>query len=133
MLDEHSLRPLGRIVNLQIQRSSLKLGEKPNRWFDPAPLLPVDELALTPNGAIARLPDGGTLLDIHHANHPATRNNGTNDISVGFTSHYAAMRQRFGPHLPDGIAGENILVESIGVIAPSDLGADLAIRPAAGG
>src|SRR6266536_499123 len=126
-------RPLGRIVRLQIQRSSLKVGEKPNRWFDPAPLLPVDELTLTPSGAIARLPDGGQLLDIHHASHPVTRNNGTNDISVGFTGHYAAMRARFGLHLPDGIAGENILIESSAIVRPSDLGADLAIRPAAGG
>jgi hypothetical protein len=96
-------------------------------------LLPVDELTLTPEGAIARLPDGGRLIDIHHARHPATRNNGTNDISVGFTGHYAAMRARFGPHLPDGIAGENILVESSGIVQASDLGGDLAIRPAAGG
>ena len=50
-MSEPTLRPLGRIVNLQIQRSSLKLGEKPNRWFDPAPLLPVAELTLTPDGA----------------------------------------------------------------------------------
>src|SRR5258705_12896883 len=128
-----TLRPFGRIVGLQIQRSSLKLGEKPNRWYDPAPLLPVDELTLTPDGALARTDDGGTLLDIHHAHHPATRNNGSNDISVGFTGHYAAMRARFGPHLPDGIAGENILIESSGIVQPSDLGAELAIRPAAGG
>jgi hypothetical protein len=130
---ESALRPLGRIVNLQIQRSSLKLGEKPNRWFDPAPLLPVDELTLTPEGAVARLPDGGQLIDIHHAQHPATRNNGTNDISVGFTSHYAAMRERFGPHLPDGIAGENILIDCAVPITAADLAGGLAIRPAAGG
>jgi hypothetical protein len=130
---EPTLRPLGRIVNLQIQRSSLKLGEKPNRWFDPAPLLPVAELTLTPDGALARTADGSYLLDIHHASHPATRNNGTNDISVGFTGHYAAMRARFGRHLSDGIAGENILIECGAAIQASDLASGLAIRPAAGG
>jgi hypothetical protein len=128
-----TLRPLGRIANLQIQRSSLKQGEKPNRWFDPAPLLPVNELTLTPAGALARTADGSYIIDIHHAAHPATRNNGSNDISVGFTSHYAAMRAHFGPHLPDGIAGENILIEHSAIVRPADLGADIAIRPAAGG
>ena len=117
-----ALRPLGQIVRLQLQRSSLKLGEKPNRWYDPSPLLAVDTLTLTPKGALGRTEFGEPLLDIHHADHPATRNNGTNDISVGFTGHYAAMRARFGPHLPDGIAGENILVESSGIVQASDLG-----------
>ncbi|MEP7356785.1 MAG: hypothetical protein ABI847_06060 [Anaerolineales bacterium] len=132
-MTEETLRPLGRIAGLQIQRSSLKQGQKPNRWFDPAPLLPVKELTLTPAGALARAADGSYLLDIHHGAHPATRNNGSNDISLGFTSHYAAMRDQFGPHLTDGIAGENILIACSAIVRPADLGADIAIRPAAGG
>src|ERR1700694_4918441 len=112
-----SLRLLGRIVRLQIQRSKLKRGEKPNRYYDPAPLLAVDELTLTPHGALVRLAGGGTLVDIHHAAHPDTRHlDRTNDLSVGFTPHYAAMRERFGAHLVDGCAGENILVETAGPI-----------------
>ena len=43
------------------------------------------------------------------------------------------MRARFGPHLADGIAGENILIESRTVVLPADLDTELAIRPAAGG
>ena len=32
---------LGRVVRLQVQTGSLKLGERPNRVYDPAPLLAV--------------------------------------------------------------------------------------------
>ncbi len=129
-----SPRPLGRVVHLQIQRSKLKLGEKPNRYYDPAPLLAVDELTLTPEGALARTPDGGTLLDIHHAAHPDTRNlDRTNDLLVGFTSHYDSMRDRFGDRLADGCAGENILIETTGRMSLSDLAGGLIIHPAGGG
>ncbi len=129
-----ALQPVGRVVRLQIQRSRLKLGEKPNRYYDPAPLLAVDELTLTPEGALARTPDGGTLVDIHHAAHPDTRNlDRTNDLSVGFTAHYAAMRARYGQHLVDGCAGENMLIETAGRLALADIAGGLVIQPAAGG
>jgi hypothetical protein len=128
------LIPLGRIVRLQIQRSKLKLGEKPNRVYDPAPLLPVDELTITAQGALARLPDGGMLVDVHHAAYPATLNNGgRNDLSVGFTAHYAAMRAEYGGHLADGCAGENILVEVSATIPLERVAGGLVIQPAAGG
>lgn len=132
--NDGALRPLGRVVRLQIQRSKLKLGEKPNRYYDPAPLLAVDELTLTPEGAVARTPDGGTLIDIHHAAHPDTRNRDrTNDLSVGFTSHYIAMRGRYGAHLVDGCAGENILIETAGRVTLADIAGGLVIQPAGGG
>jgi hypothetical protein len=129
------LRPLGKIVRLQIQRSPLKVGEKPNRRYDPSALLAVDELTLTPDGALAvrGLAEGGTLLDVHHVGHPETRNNeGINDLSVGFTTHYTAMRERFGDHLEDGCAGENILIETLGLIELSALEGGLVIRSANG-
>jgi hypothetical protein len=133
-IPEHQLIPLGRIVRLQIQRSSLKLGEKPNRWYDPAPLLAVDRLTLTPDGATITGADGVEVLDVHHAQHPATRNSGgVNDLSVGFTGHYAAMRGRFGSHLADGLAGENILVERPGFTSLAEVAGGLAVRRAAGG
>jgi hypothetical protein len=104
------MNPLGKIVRLQIQRSQLKLGEKPNQYYDPSALVSVNELRLTPHGASA-LVGGEVILDIHHADHPHTRNSdGVNDLSIGFTSHYQAMRARYGDHLFDGCAGENILV-----------------------
>jgi hypothetical protein len=130
-----SLRPLGKIVRLQIQRARLTGGEKPNRVYDPAPLLVLDELTLTPHGALARLPDGGTLLDLHHAHHPQTRNDhGLNSLSVGFTSHYAAIRREFeGDHLFNGCAGENILIETQVMITLDQLAHGLAIQPQDGG
>ena len=136
MSDDSALRPLGRVVRLQIQRSKLKLGEKPNRHYDPAPLLAVDELTLTPEGALARSPDGATLIDVHHAAHPDTRNlDRTNDLSVGFTPHYAAMRERYGPHLVDGCAGENILIDTPALqrLTLAELAGGLVIQPAGGG
>jgi hypothetical protein len=134
MSSDTSLHPVGRIVRLQIQRSKLKLGEKPNRHYDPAPLLAVDELTLTPEGALARLPDGSTLVDVHHAAHPETRNlDRTNDVSVGFTSHYADMRERYGEHLLDGCAGENILIETTRRVNLADIAGGLVIQPAGGG
>src|SRR5689334_6720356 len=132
--DDFVLRPLGRVVRLQVQRSKLKLGEKPNRVYDPAPLLAVNELTLTPEGALARLPDGGMVIDVHHAAHPDTRNlDRSNDLSVGFTPHYAAMRARFGEHLSDGCAGENILIETTGRVTLADIAGGLVFQPAAGG
>lgn len=133
-LDSGAWRPLGRVVRLQIQRSKLKLGDKPNRYYDPAPLLLVRELCLTPEGALARLPDGSMVIDIHHPSHPDTRNlERTNDLSVGFTAHYSAMRGQYGEHLVDGCAGENILIELGERLALADIAGGLAIQPAAGG
>ena len=102
---------LGRIVRLQLQRDSLKAGPPGGRWYDPAPLLSVDALYVTADGVA--LDPTGAPLDVHHARHPQSKNRrGINGVSVCFTSHYARMRERFGAHVTDGIAGENILVES---------------------
>ena len=126
-----NLRPLGPIVRLQIQRASLKLGEKPNRLYDPAALLEVDALTLTPAGAVALLPDGSALLDVHHTAHPRSRNSdGVNDLSVGFTGHYARMRASFGPHLADGCAGENLLVDYEAQVDLAAIKGGLAIQSA---
>lgn len=129
-----NLKSLGQIVRLQIQRSALKLGEKPNRVYDPAPLLAVDALTITRDGALARADDGGTLLDVHNAQHPLTRNaEGVNDLSVGFTGHYDQMRARYGAHLVDGCAGENILVAADGPVPLAAVAGGLVVRRAATG
>ncbi|MBI3362800.1 MAG: hypothetical protein HY023_16995 [Chloroflexi bacterium] len=125
-----SLHHLGRIVRLQIQPARLTLGEKPNRYYDPAGLLAVDEMTLAPRGALACLPDGRAILDVHHADHPQAYRHGNNALSVGFTTHYDAMRERFGDHIADGCAGENILVETDEKVEMGILRRGLAIRPA---
>jgi hypothetical protein len=116
------MRELGRIVRLQVQRSSLKTGEKPTRVYDPAPLLAVARLAVGPDGTLGEGPDGSWVVDVHHRAHPHTKNpDGAHGVSVGFTSHYTLMQQRFGDHLTPGCAGENLLVETTGRVAFEDL------------
>ncbi len=107
-----AMRQIGQIKQVQIQRGPLKRGNKPHRYYDPAPLLVVERLLLTSQGVIGVTSEGEELIDVHHAAHPESRNAGVNGISLGFTSHYSAMRERFGAHLSDGLAGENILVET---------------------
>jgi hypothetical protein len=116
------MHDVGRIVRLQIQRSSLKTGEKPNRVYDPTQLLAVDRLALGPDGALGVGSDGSWLVDVHHRAHPRTKNeDGAHGVSIGFTSHYALMRDRFGDRITLGCAGENIIVETERRIAFEDL------------
>lgn len=121
------MREIGRVLFMQIQRSSLKAGQRPFAYYDPAPLLVVDRLLLEPSGARA-MHDGQELIDVHNAQHPDSRNRGENGLSFGFAGHYEAMRERFGPHLTDGIAGENILIDTPGVLTMADLGAAIVFR-----
>ena len=116
------MRDLGHIVRLQVQRSSLKTGEKPTRVYDPTPLLTVDRLALGPDGTLGEGRDGSWVVDVHHRAHPRTKNDdGVHGVSLGFTSHYALMRDRFGDRITVGCAGENIIVETERRIAFEDL------------
>ena len=104
------MRTIGTITRLQIQRGSLKRGEKPTRVYDPSPLLSVPALNVTPDGALGSSPDGGWLVDVHHRDHPQTKNeDGLHGISLGFTSHYSEMRKHFGDKITIGCAGENII------------------------
>ena len=127
------MREIGLIKHVQLQRASLKQGQRLQRYYDPAPLLLVELLLLAPDGVRAVNADGVPIIDIHHADHSETKHRlGTNGISIGFTSHYRAMRDRYGAHLTDGCAGENILVESDHVWSLDELGATLAIQCADG-
>jgi hypothetical protein len=127
------MREIGLIKLVQIQRSSLKQGQRPQRYYDPTPLLVVDRLRLDTGGVSSTSADAASIIDVHHAGHPDTKQKlGINGISFGFTSHYCAMRDRYGAHLPDGCAGENILVESDQIWSIDDLGAELLIQSADG-
>jgi hypothetical protein len=113
---------IGTIVRLQVQRSSLKIGEDRRRRYDPAPIQPVQALDLMPGGVVGWTETGERVLDVHHMDHPLSKNrNGDNGISIGFTSHYELMRSRLGDHLFDGLAGENILVATDRRFDASDL------------
>src|SRR5205823_5573897 len=82
-------------------------GEKPRRSYDPAPLLAVDRVAVGPERVLGESADGTWLVDVHHRAHPCTKNaDGVHGVSLGFTSHYALMHERFGERITVGSAGE---------------------------
>lgn len=122
------LRQIGIVARLQIQRSSLKIGQKPFRVYDTSPLLAVSQARVSPEGVIALLPDGATLVDVHHCDHPQSQHAVKNAVSIGFTTNYARMRERFGDHMIDGCAGENILIQTMEPIGLNDVGRGVAIR-----
>jgi hypothetical protein len=123
---------LGRIVRLQVQESSLKKGDAPRRWYDPSPIRTVPKLRLTPDGVVAVLEDDAEIIDVHNRQHLASKNRGENGVSIGFVSHYDAMRERFGGHMVDGISGENILVEIDRMVDAGELATGLTIRTSEG-
>lgn len=106
------MRELGKIVRLQVQEDSVKTGTKPYQTYSPTPnLKSVHMLRMNADG-VEGIDDGGeTLPDVHNATHPNSKFSGDNGISIGFTGHYKEMRDRFGEHLSNGAAGENITVE----------------------
>lgn len=127
------MRSLGRIVRLQLQPSSLKRSEADRKIYDPTPLKVVNELTLTTTGACARMNDGSFVIDVHNAAHPQSRNNeGSNPISLLFTSHYARMQQQFGPHVVTGCAGESILVDTSDWVSLDDVAGGVVIETQSG-
>ena len=100
---------IGTVVRLQVQRSRLK----PARVYDPAPLLEVDALEVSPHGVVG-LARGERVLDVHHADHPDSRNRGSNGLSLLPRWHYDELRSRYGDHLVDGAAGESVLLDTAG-------------------
>jgi len=120
------LIPIGRIARLQVQVSPLKQGNKPFQQYSPANIRPVAALAIEPAGVVG-FDGGATIGDVHHRDHPRSRFRGDNGVSLGFTSHYAAMRHRFGDHLTDGIAGENILVACDAPVALAEIAGGIVV------
>jgi MOSC domain-containing protein YiiM len=125
--------PLGKVVRLQVQSAPLKTGERPNRVYGTAPIVEVEQLLLTPDGAVGVDGAGARILDVHNTAHPATRYSDGNTVSFGLTSHYARMRERFGSHMVNGCAGENILVETGAPLHLPELGARVGLRSARSG
>lgn len=124
---------IGTVVRLQVQRSRLKPGERGARTYDPAPLLPVEALDVGPRGVVGRGPDG-PVADVHHADFPGGRNvKLSNGLSLLPRRHYDRMRQRFGPHVLDGVAGESLLLDSDGPWTLDALAGDLLLETPDGG
>ena len=117
---------IGRVVRLQLQRGPLRR----NATYDPSALVAVERAIVSGRGFIGAVA-GGWMLDVHHADHPEVRGRGLRGLSMGFSSHYAAMAQRFGD-LPLGVAGENLIVGTERRWTVSDLEPGVAIHPADG-
>lgn len=123
------MRKLGEIVRLQVQLDSIKSGQKPHERYTPEPnLTSVRVLRLDADGVHGVSQDGPELADVHNRTHPHSKFRGDNGISVMFTGHYAAMRERFGAHLTDGIAGDSMLVAYDGIVSIEDIQRGIVIK-----
>ncbi len=121
------MHKIGPIIKMQVQPTSIKVGSKPER-YDPTRLLAVDTLLLSESGVVGVTCDGQHIIDVHNALHPHTKSRGDNGFSIGFTTHYQSLRSRFGDHMTDACAGENILVETDRMFSLADLQNGLAIQ-----
>ncbi len=119
---DETLRELGRVKLVQVQPSGLIIETPSGYFYDASRRLEVDRLQITSLGIEATTPEGERVLDIHHISHPDKAYHNDDLVSIGFTSHYEAMRARFGQHMVDGIAGENIIIEYEEEVWPEDLG-----------
>lgn len=121
---------IGTVVRLQVQTAPLKPRPAGSGRYDPSPLREVQSLLIGPEGCVG---DGG-LLDVHNSRHAQSRNvRGVNGLSLVPTAHYEEMRQRYGEHLADGAAGENVLLDTgSGRLAAEDLRGDLQLETTTG-
>ncbi len=123
------MQAIGVVQLVQVQQESLKIDlEDGSRAYDPSPLCQVPQILITAKGIIGILESGEEVIDVHHTNHPRSRYRGDNHVSIGFTSHYDAMRHRYGEHLVTGIAAESIIVQTDTRYTSENIGTRLAIR-----
>ena len=132
-VDSPHVELIGPIVRLQVQTRSLKRGERPRSWYDPAAIRSLNAVRIDAGGVIGIDDETGDIIgDVHHQEHPASKHRGVNGVSLGFTSHYERMRDRFGDHLIDGVAGENIIVAADRIIGAGELDHGVIISTGAG-
>jgi hypothetical protein len=124
------IRELGKVKLVQVQPSELIIETPSGYFYDASRRVEVDRLLITALGIEATTEEGEHVLDIHHINHPDKAYDDDDLVCIGFTSHYEAMRERFGEHMVDGIAGENIIIEYDQEIWTDDLGQKIVIESA---
>ena len=122
---------LGTITNLCIANLTSKTGRPAPDGYDPSVVLEVEALRITNRGPLG-LRSGAWLPDIHHRDHPDSRNRDDNDISLNFASHYRKMAERFGARITPGCAGENIVISSERVIAAGEIEGGIVIHAQSG-
>ena len=121
-------REIGAVKLVQLQPSGLIIETPSGYFYDASRRVEVDQLLITTKGIEATTPGGEHVLDIHHLDHPDKEYDDDDLVCIGFTSHYNAMRARFGDHMVDGIAGENIIIDFDQELWPEDLGQRIAIE-----
>jgi len=125
---DNKVRELGMVKLIQIQPSGLIVRSVENEIYDPSRRVEVSSLFITSLGVEAVSSNGERVLDIHHIDHPDKAYDDEDLVSIGFTSHYEAMRNRFGKHVIDGTAGENIVVEFEQEVWMDNIGQQIAIE-----
>jgi len=123
-----NLGSLGKIKLVQLQPSGLIIETPSGNFYDASRRVEVDRLLITSKGIEATTSEGERVLDIHHLDHPDKVYDDDDLICIGFTSHYEAMRARFGEHMVDGSAGENIIIEYDKEVWPDDIGGQIVIE-----
>ena len=123
-----NIRDLGVIKLVQVQPNGLIIETPSGYFYDVTRRVEVDRLIINTLGIEAITPDGEHILDIHHINHPDKAYDDDDLVSFGFTSHYEAMRARFGEHMVDGSAGENIIIEYENEVWLDEMGQQIAIE-----
>ena len=123
-----TVRELGRVKLVQVQPSGLIIETPSGYFYDASRRLEVERLLITSLGIEATTPEDEHVLDIHHISHPDKAYDNDDLVCIGFTSHYEAMRDRFGEHMVDGIAGENIIIEYEEEVWSEDLGKRIVIE-----
>jgi len=122
------LRELGRVKLTQVQPTGLIIETPSGYFYDVSRRVEVDRLLISSRGIEAATPEGEHVLDIHHMDHPDKAYDNDDLVSIGFTSHYEKMRARFGEHMVDGSAGENIIIDCAREVWLEDLGGQISIE-----
>lgn len=111
-----------RIVRLQVQRGPVKAGRAPLRNYGPEAIVAVDRLLAGPRGVVGVAADGEEILDVHHQDHPHSRDRrGNAGVLFMGSGDYVALRARYGEHVVDGIAGETVLLDAPAGLARAGL------------
>lgn len=107
---------VGQIVKLQVHRRRQRHGTE----YRLDSLAEVSAMRLTADGPIGF--DGVSwVVDSHHRHHPEGATHGPGRaLSIGFTSHYQNIWNRFTP-IPLGAGGENLIVSSDEVVSQAEL------------
>ncbi len=122
-------RLLGTVASLRVQREPLKQGPAGQRAYDPSHIVEVGAVRVDRDGAVGLAEGGEEVLDVHNARHPRTRDRrGDRGLSLMSDQDYVWLRERFGEHLTDGVAGETITLRGGEPLRGQDLSAGVLIE-----